>query len=235
MSDYFSSGFAGGGTQTAGGVATSPNASLKGANGGPLNGGNANITTCKDGGGGGGGGGYYGGAGGLGDWCNVSSPAGDTDGGGGSGYLHSSLSNASFATSTVVLPRASTTAATIAPKKTDTDYVAGIAEGRATGDGSGGNGLVIIRECRPKAATTCNNNNVCDTNESCNCSDCNQAIDHCGINGLGQQLICTKDTAEKCYTDKFPYCLPACLDGFTRNASGQCVSASTITNSVTTS
>lgn len=81
--------------------------------------------------------------------------------------------------------------------------------------------------CKPAGATcstvTCNNNNVCDANESCNCSDCNQAIDHCGKNGSGQQLICTKDTAEKCYTDKFPYCLPACLDGYKMNSvTGKC-------------
>jgi hypothetical protein len=40
---------------------------------------------------------------------------------------------------------------------------------------------------------------------------------------IGQQMICTKDTAVSCYTDKFPYCLPACLDGYVMNASGQCV------------
>lgn len=50
-------------------------------------------------------------------------------------------------------------------------------------------------------------------------------------------MICTKDTAEKCYTDKFPYCLSACLDGYTRNASGQCTSTTppitTVTNPAT--
>ncbi len=73
---------------------------------------------------------------------------------------------------------------------------------------------MVITECRKKTTATCNNNNICDKNESCNCPDCNDKIDHCGIDGLGQQLICTKDTAPKCYTDKFPYCLPACLNGY---------------------
>ena len=70
---------------------------------------------------------------------------------------------------------------------------------------------------------TCNNNGTCDLNESCDCADCNEQVDHCGIDGLGQQLICTKDTAEKCYTDKFPYCLSGCLDGYKMDEGGQCV------------
>lgn len=40
----------------------------------------------------------------------------------------------------------------------------------------------------------CNNDDVCDTYESCNCADCNQATDHCATNSNGQQLTCTKDT-----------------------------------------
>lgn len=75
---------------------------------------------CKDGGAGGGGGGYYGGSGGVGDWCTFPS-AGDTEGGGGSGYLHANLINASFIIATA-------TDAKTAPNKTDTDYVAGVAE-----------------------------------------------------------------------------------------------------------
>lgn len=67
---------------------------------------------------------------------------------------------------------------------------------------------------------------MCDTNESCDCADCNEKADHCGIDGT-TQLICTKDTAPTCYSDKFPYCFPACLDGYTRNASGQCVATGT--------
>lgn len=59
---------------------------------------------------------------------------------------------------------------------------------------------------------TCNYNNVCDTNESCDCADCNEKVDHCGLSSTGEQMICTKDTAPTCYTDKFPYCLSACLD-----------------------
>lgn len=43
---------------------------------------------------------------------------------------------------------------------------------------------------------TCNNNNVCDTNESCDCADCNEKVDHCGLSSAGEQLICTKDTTE---------------------------------------
>lgn len=78
------------------------------------------MTTCYSGGGGGGGGGYYGGGGGLGDWCTFPT-AGDTDGGGGSGYLHTSLVNPSFATAT-------TADAKTPPKKIDSDYVAGVAE-----------------------------------------------------------------------------------------------------------
>ena len=82
---------------------------------------------------------------------------------------------------------------------------------------------MVITECRPKPVATCNGNGLCDTNESCNCADCNNKFDHCAINGTGEQLICTKDTTPPCFTDKFPYCFPACLDGYTRNASGQCV------------
>lgn len=154
----------------------------------------------------------------MGDWCTFPA-SGDTDGGGGSGYLHTSLTNASFATTT-------TADAKTAPKKTDVDYVTGVAEGKNTGDGSGGNGLVVITECRPKPTAFCNNNAVCETNESCNCADCNDQIDHCGVKGTDEQLICTKDTTPPCFSDKFPYCFPACLDGYTRNASGQCVTNS---------
>lgn len=57
MLDYFSAGYANGGTQTAGGVSVAPySASLAGASGGPLSGGDANNWTCTDGGAGGGGG-----------------------------------------------------------------------------------------------------------------------------------------------------------------------------------
>lgn len=81
--------------------------------------------------------------------------------------------------------------------------------------------------CKPAGATcntlTCNNNNVCDANESCDCSDCNDVVDHCGLDTIGQQMICTKDTAPVCYTDKFPYCLPACLNGQKLDpVTGQC-------------
>lgn len=40
-------------------------------------------------------------------------------------------------------------------------------------------------------------------------------------------MICTKDTTPPCYTDKFPYCLSGCLDGYKIDASGQCVAATT--------
>ena len=96
---------------------------------------------------------------------------------------------------------------------------------------AGGNGLVVITECRPKVTTTCNNNNTCDTNESCDCADCNEKADHCGLSGTGEQLICTKDTAPACYTDKFPYCLSGCLDGYKMDANGQCVNNSTVPDS----
>lgn len=69
---------------------------------------------------------------------------------------------------------------------------------------------------------TCNNNNTCENGESCNCADCNDVADHCAIKN-GQQLVCSKDTVEQCFTDRFPYCFPACLNGYIRNASGQCV------------
>jgi hypothetical protein len=49
MIDYFSAGFVTGGTQSAGGLSNSPHATLKGAIGGPLSGGNANLTTCANG------------------------------------------------------------------------------------------------------------------------------------------------------------------------------------------
>lgn len=113
------------------------------------------------------------------------------------------------------------------PKNTDADYKTGVgAAGMYTV--AGGNGLVVITECRTKVATTCNNNNTCDTNESCDCADCNQKVDHCGLSGSGEQLICTKDTAPACYTDKFPYCLSGCLDGYKMDASGKCVDATTV-------
>ncbi len=72
-------------------------------------------------------------------------------------------------------------------------------------------------KCKPAGQTcgvvTCNNNTICEAGESCNCADCNNAADHCGLDTIGQQMICTQDTAPTCYADKFPYCLPACLDG----------------------
>lgn len=40
---------------------------------------------------------------------------------------------------------------------------------------------------------TCNNDMVCDTEESCDCSDCNSQIDHCGVSVTGQQLYCATD------------------------------------------
>lgn len=83
-------------------------------------------------------------------------------------------------------------------------------------------------KCKPANETcgtvTCNNNGTCDFNESCDCADCNGQIDHCGIVG-GQQLYCAKDPAPQCYTDRFPYCFPICLDGYTMNGSGQCVAS----------
>lgn len=89
-------------------------------------------------------------------------------------------------------------------------------------------------KCKPAnqacGTVTCDYDTVCDANESCDCSDCNEKVDHCGKDGTGQQLICTKDTVEPCFTDKFPYCLSsACLDGYTRNASGQCEPTTTPT------
>ena len=88
--------------------------------------------------------------------------------------------------------------------------------------------------CKPASescgSVTCNNNNTCDANESCDCSDCNGQIDHCGLNGSGQQLYCTKDTTPACFTDKFPYCLSsACLDGYKFDTTtGQCVSGTSV-------
>lgn len=41
---------------------------------------------------------------------------------------------------------------------------------------------------------TCNHDNICDTEESCDCSDCNNQTDHCGLNTSGQQLFCARDT-----------------------------------------
>lgn len=32
---------------------------------------------------------------------------------------------------------------------------------------------------------SCNNDAFCDANESCNCSDCNNVIDHCGFDVEG--------------------------------------------------
>lgn len=76
---------------------------------------------------------------------------------------------------------------------------------------------------QPCGPVTCNNNDVCDELESCDCADCNGEIDHCGIVN-GQQLYCAKDPAPQCYTDRFPYCFPICLDGYTLDtATNQCV------------
>lgn len=48
-------------------------------------------------------------------------------------------------------------------------------------------------------------------------------LDHCGLNASSQQLYCARDIAT-CYTDKFPYCLSACLDGYTFDTiTNQCV------------
>ena len=89
------------------------------------------------------------------------------------------------------------------------------------------NWIALGTSTAPADGTTCNNNNICDTNESCDCADCNEKIDHCGLSTTGEQLICTKDTAEKCYTDKFPYCLPACLNGQKLDpVTGQCTNFS---------
>lgn len=56
-------------------------------------------------------------------------------------------------------------------------------------------------KCKPAGATcgtvTCNNNNVCDTNESCDCADCTNGgtddKDKCGFASTGAQMVCTKD------------------------------------------
>lgn len=39
----------------------------------------------------------------------------------------------------------------------------------------------------------------------------------------GQQLYCAPDPAPQCYTDRFPYCFPICLDGYALGTNGQCV------------
>lgn len=82
-------------------------------------------------------------------------------------------------------------------------------------------------KCKPANQTcgtvTCNINGTCNEFESCDCADCNGQIDHCGIVN-GEQLFCTKDPAPQCYTDRFPYCFPLCLDGYTLDtATNQCV------------
>lgn len=55
--------------------------------------------------------------------------------------------------------------------------------------------------CKPAGqscgALTCNNNNICDTGESCNCGDCTNGgvddKDRCGLTSTGTQMVCTKD------------------------------------------
>lgn len=42
---------------------------------------------------------------------------------------------------------------------------------------------------------TCDNDDSCELNESCNCPDCNGKIDHCGVSATGAQLFCREDTA----------------------------------------
>ncbi len=84
--------------------------------------------------------------------------------------------------------------------------------------------------CKPAnqscGTLTCNVNGVCDEYESCNCSDCNGQTDHC-MSQSGTQLVCAKDIAQACYTDKFPYCLSACLDGYKFDLStGKCLLSS---------
>ncbi len=47
------------------------------------------------------------------------------------------------------------------------------------------------------SVVTCNNNNTCETGESCNCSDCTNGgtddTDRCGLTATGAQMVCTKD------------------------------------------
>ena len=45
---------------------------------------------------------------------------------------------------------------------------------------------------QPCGTVTCNTDGTCDEDESCNCADCNDQIDHCGKNS-GEQMTCTKD------------------------------------------
>ncbi len=46
-----------------------------------------------------------------------------------------------------------------------------------------------------ESVVTCNNDGVCNGEESCNCADCNTKADHCALDGAGQQLLCMKNTA----------------------------------------
>lgn len=70
---------------------------------------------------------------------------------------------------------------------------------------------------QPCSAVTCDQDNVCEVGESCNCSDCTTGVlsndkDQCGLSSTGEQLYCTKDSVVASNTT-FPFCLPACLDG----------------------
>lgn len=70
----------------------------------------------------------------------------------------------------------------------------------------------------PCGIVTCNNDAVCDLEESCDCADCNDQIDHCGLNTNGQQLFCSKDSATESL---------GCPDGFILDANDVCIPSST--------
>lgn len=55
-------------------------------------------------------------------------------------------------------------------------------------------GIPDVQAC---PTVTCNNNNTCETGESCNCADCTNGgtddKDKCGLTTSGAQMECTKD------------------------------------------
>ncbi len=57
-------------------------------------------------------------------------------------------------------------------------------------------GVLPVSTCGP--SVNCNNNNTCETGESCNCADCTNGgaddKDRCGLDSKGGQMVCTKDS-----------------------------------------
>jgi uncharacterized repeat protein (TIGR01451 family)/LPXTG-motif cell wall-anchored protein len=149
-----------GGTQTAGGAGATNTQCQAATAGSQFQGGTGGTVSNFEGGGGGGAGWYGGGGGACQTFDSVDTNPNGT-GGGGSAYLHSSLlSSSTTAGSNGVWVTSTTKGGKFqgppAPKNTDPQYVAGVAEGGDTVPAvapgetfNGGNGLVVIQYVLP--------------------------------------------------------------------------------------